>query len=92
MLFYHIAGGKCVLVSQFHPIEGESTLRSNMMLLGTTGCHEKKVVQQHQEHHPSPQVSAEESPKMKDPQAHFWTQRHLVVLTVWGKGLNKEQR
>lgn len=85
MLFYHIAGGKYVLVSQ-----GETF--STLALLGTIGCHEKKVVQLHQEHHPSPQVSAEESLKLKDPQARLWSQRHLVVLTVWGKGLNTEQR
>lgn len=63
-----------------------------MKLLGTIGCHEKKVVQLQQKYCPSPQVSAEERPKLKDPQAHFWSQRHLVVLTVWGKGLNAEQR
>lgn len=63
-----------------------------MKLLGPVGCHEKEVVHLHQEHKPSPQVSAEESPRLEDPQADFRSQRCLVVLTVWGEGLNTEQR
>lgn len=94
MPFYHIAGEKMCLVSQFYYILGEthSTLGSNTNLFGTVWCCEEEVVHLHQEHSPSPQVSAEESPRLNDPQADFWSQRCLVVLTVWGEGLNTEQR
>lgn len=63
-----------------------------MNFLGTVWCREKEVVHLHQKHNPSPQVSAEENLRVNDPPADFWSQRCLVVLRVWGEGLNTEQR